>query len=135
MRHDLYAAFTLDPHICAAFGKTRAEGNVFDRKTFFAYEMGMGRCIVIEAFLTAENTERSYLAVCFENAEITVDSSEAEVGYLGLELLIDPFGGGVNVSRSDDFIDSFTLCTEIPLFTHRDHLKTVTILISFINIT
>ena len=76
-----------------------------------ADKVRMGICVDVIAFQPIDNTDGLDDAFLFEHGDVPIDGTKAQVGEVWLQLLIDPFGGGVALGSAD------TIQNGVPLFT------------------
>ena len=74
-------------------------GQIHDRSAAFANKMAVGLGNCIKPLLPLDHADALNKPVVLEENQVPVDRSQAEVGMGGLELLINPFGRRVAVSR------------------------------------
>ncbi len=67
-------------------------GDVLDTATSLTDEMNVGVGVTVEPFQAVDRAQRDDGALLTEQGQVAVDRCQAQIGDLGFQLLVDPFG-------------------------------------------
>ena len=83
--------------------------HINDASTVAADEMDVWVCVKIEMLITTVNPHRIDQPFLLEHGQVPVNRTQGEIGDLGLELGVDPFGGRMGCRTSHAFQNGIAL--------------------------
>ena len=64
-------------------------------------EVGVGFCPIVKPFKAVHNADGLNDILLFEHGDVPIDGAQTEIGKAGLQLPVDPFGGGMAFGLTD----------------------------------